>query len=247
MGKKNNDGLYEIICSIDRASDPKCHPKDGESFALTATAQNNFKYKGKKLWHERLAHADEKAVAELGKNEKTGVNLNIAHDEVACAECTQAILPPSSKTYPLVPSGTKTGELIFSDVCGEMPVTGYNRKKYFVTFIDAASEHLFIELLPDKRAESLLASFKKVHKILKNIFSNPVKRLHTDNDGEYDNDLMKENLAEEGIELTRTDPYNPRSTGVAERANCTGPVSYVQKYGRETASYYRQRPDILIR
>jgi hypothetical protein len=28
---------------------------------------------------------------------------------------------------------------------------------------------------------------------------------------------------------------------------CSGPVSYVQKYGRETAPYYRQRPDILIR
>jgi Integrase core domain len=102
-----------------------------------------------------------------------------------------------------------------------MPVTGYNREKYVVTVIDAASKHLFIELLPDKTAESVLASFKKVHKILKNIFSNPVKRLHTDNGGEYDNDLVKEYLTEEGIELTTTAPYNPRSNGVAERANGT--------------------------
>jgi hypothetical protein len=221
MRTKNNDGLYEIICSIDRASDPIYHPKDDERLALTAKAQNNFKYEGKKLWHERLAHANEKAVAALGKNEKNGINLNIAPDEVACAKCTQAKLPASSKTYPLVPSGTKIGDLIFSDVCGEMPVTGYNLEKYFVTFIDAASKHLFIELLPDKTAESVLASFKKVHKILKNAFSNPVKRLHTDNGGEYDNDLMKEYLAEEGIELTTTAPYNPRSNGVAERANRT--------------------------
>jgi hypothetical protein len=28
--------------------------------------------------------------------------------------------------------------------------------------------------------------------------------------------------------------------------SCSGRVSCVQKYGRETASYYRQRPDILI-
>jgi hypothetical protein len=44
MGKKNNDGLYKIIFSIDRASHPIYHPKDGERFALTAKAQNNFKY-----------------------------------------------------------------------------------------------------------------------------------------------------------------------------------------------------------
>jgi hypothetical protein len=102
-----------------------------------------------------------------------------------------------------------------------MPATGYNREKYFVTFIDAANKHLFIELLLDKTAESVLASFKKVHKILKNTFSNPVKRLHADNGGEYDYDLMKEYLAEQGTELTTTAPYNPRSYGVAERANRT--------------------------
>jgi Reverse transcriptase (RNA-dependent DNA polymerase) len=72
-----------------------------------------------------------------------------------------------------------------------------------------------------KAAEYVLASFKKVHKILKNTFSTPVKRLHTDNGGEYDNDMMKEYLAEEGIELTTTAPYNPRSNGVAECANRT--------------------------
>jgi hypothetical protein len=91
-----------------------------------------------------------------------------------------------------VPSGTKIGELTYSDICREMPVTGYNLGKYFVTFVDAASKHLFIELLPDKTAESVSTAFKRVHKILKNTFSNPVKRLHTDNNGEYDNDLMKE-------------------------------------------------------
>jgi hypothetical protein len=115
--------------------------------------------------------------------------------------------------------GYKFGELIYSDICREMPVTGYNLGKYFVTFVDAASKHLFIELLPDKTAESVSKAFKRVHNFLKNTFSNPVKRLHTDNNGEYDNDLMKEYFAEDGIELTSAALYNPRINGVAERAN----------------------------
>jgi Reverse transcriptase (RNA-dependent DNA polymerase) len=60
-----------------------------------------------------------------------------------------------------------------------------------------------------------------VHEILKNTLSNPVKRIHTDNGGEYDYDLMAEYLDEEGIELTSTAPYNPRRNGVDERANRT--------------------------
>jgi transposase InsO family protein len=72
-----------------------------------------------------------------------------------------------------------------------------------------------------------------MHKILKNTFSNPVKRLHTDNGGEYDNDLMKEYLAMEGIELTTTAPYYPRSNAVAERANRTVMIRSEQScYGR---------------
>jgi hypothetical protein len=43
-----------------------------------------------------------------------------------------------------------------------------------------------------------------------------------------------------GYDMISNKTYSyPFSTG-------SGPVSYVQKYDRETASYYRQRPDILI-
>jgi hypothetical protein len=52
------------------------------------------------------------------------------------------------KKVPFGADGYQIGELIFSDVCGEMMVTGYNREKYFVTFIAAASTHLFLELFP---------------------------------------------------------------------------------------------------
>jgi hypothetical protein len=73
-----------------------------------------------------------------------------------------------------------------------MLVTGFDCQKYIVTFVNAARKLLFTELLPVKASESVIAAFKKVHEILKNTFSNPVKRVHTDNGGGYDNDCMKE-------------------------------------------------------
>jgi Integrase core domain len=202
-------------------ADPTCHPKSVESLALTAAAQKSFTYEGKKLWHERLGHANHRVVAELGKIAKTGVNLKSAPDDVACAECVQAKSPASSMNQSLVPEGTKIGELVFAGICAEMPVLGYNQEKYFITFTDAAGKILFVEVLKNKKAETVLAAFKKVHNIMKNVFSHSIKRLPTDNVSEYDNDLMLGYLEDEGIEHTTTAPYQPQSNGIAERVNLT--------------------------
>jgi hypothetical protein len=105
------------------------------------------------------------------------VNLKSVPDEVACAECVQAKIPASSMNHSLVPEGIKIGELVFSDICGEMPVLGYNQEKYFITFTDAASKTLFVELLKNKKAETVLAAFKKVHNMMKTVFSHSIKRI----------------------------------------------------------------------
>jgi Integrase core domain len=156
-----------------------------------------------------------------GKCRKTYVNLKSAPDEVACAEYVQAKLPACSMNHSLAPEGTKLGELVFSDICGEMPVLGYNQNKYFITFTDTASKTLCVDVLKKKKAEIVLAAFKKVHNIMKNIFSHSIKRLHTDNGREYDNDLMLGYLEDEGIEHTTTAPHQPQSIGIAERLNRT--------------------------
>jgi hypothetical protein len=47
---------------------------------------------------------------------------------------------------------------------------------------------------------------------------------------------------------TRVERDSPPSTCMYPgEDDCSGPVSYIQIYGRETASYYRHRPDILVR
>jgi hypothetical protein len=149
------------------------------------------------------------------------LNLKSAPDEAACAECVQAKFPASSMNHSLVPEGTRIGEPVFSDICGEVPVLGYNQEKHFITFTDAASKTLFVEVLKNKKAETVLAGFKKVHNKMKNVFSHSIKRLHTDNGSEYDNDLMLGYLEDEGIEHTTTAPYQPQSNGIAERVNRT--------------------------
>jgi transposase InsO family protein len=55
--------------------------------------------------------------------------------------------------------------------------------------------------------------------MMKNVFSHSIKRLHTDNGSEYDNNLMLGYLEDEGIEHTTTAPYQPQSNGIAEMVN----------------------------
>jgi transposase InsO family protein len=65
----------------------------------------------------------------------------------------------------------------------------------------------------------VLAAFKKVHNIMKNVFSHSIRRLHTDNGREYDSELMLGYLEDEGIEHTTTAFYQPQSNGIAEMVN----------------------------
>jgi hypothetical protein len=58
---------------------------------------------------------------------------------------------------------------------------------------------------------------------------------------------MEEFVRVGGAQFVRNSDGAESADGSPLAAICSGPVSYVQKYGRETASYYRQRPDILIR
>jgi transposase InsO family protein len=67
----------------------------------------------------------------------------------------------------------------------------------------------------------VLAAFKKVHNIMKNVFSHSIKRLHTDKGNVCRNDLMLGYLEDEGIEHTTTAPYQPQSNDIAERVNRT--------------------------
>jgi Integrase core domain len=155
------------------------------------------------------------------QQDRTGVNLSSKPDTASCGECVQAKLPASSMTKSFVPPDTKVDELVFFDICGKLPIVGYNTALYFITFTDIVSKHLFVNTIEDKTTGTVLVVFKKCCNWIANHFHVSVKRLHTDNGGEYVNDFMKEYLDGKGIEHTSTALYQPQSNGIAERINRT--------------------------
>jgi hypothetical protein len=120
-------------------------------------------------------------------------------------------------TKSLVPPDTKVGELVFSDICGKLPIVGYNNAECFISFT-YVTKHLFVNEIENKTAGTVTVVVKKYFNWIASHFHISVKRFYTDNGGEYVNDFMKEYVDRKGIEHTSTSPYQPQSNGIAERA-----------------------------
>ena len=112
---------------------------------------------------------------------------------------------------------TRAGDIIHSDVCGPMPVSTFNGKRYFVTFIDAWSHFKYVSLLACK--SEVLQKFKEFKAMLKRKFDCTVKNVYSDNVGEYAG--MVNYLNMKGIGVHRAAPYTPEQNYVAERTNRT--------------------------
>ena len=78
-----------------------------------------------------------------------------------------------------------------------MEVDSLDGNKYFVTFIDDASRKTWVYLLHIKG--QVFQYFQKFHAMVEIEMGNPLKRLRTDNGGEYISREFKEYCSKHGI------------------------------------------------
>jgi len=83
---------------------------------------------------------------------------------------------PSSKKFELF-------ELVHLDICGPLKVKSFGDALYFVTFIDDCSRKLRVYILKTKN--QVLQKFKEFHVLVERQSSKKLKRIRTDNGGEY--------------------------------------------------------------
>ena len=130
---------------------------------------------------------------------------------------------------------TKLLELIHSDVSGPMETPSFGGSNYFVTFIDDYSRWTVVYTM--KRKSEVFECFKRFHKTaekhtgqkLKSInlirgnckTREQIKKIRTDNGGEYLSHEFSSYLREYGILHQLTIAYTPQQNGTAERMNRT--------------------------
>ena len=173
------------------------------------------------LWHNRYGHIGYDNLKLLyNKSMITGMNLRskeaVNEDCEACAFGKQ-----NRQSFPKksVHQSTQPLELIHSDVCGPMSVPSLGASRYFVTFIDDFSRYTAVYMMKSK--SEVLERFKEFVALFENITEKRVKRIRSDNGGEYTSEEFKKYCKDHGIIMENTIPYTPQQNGVSERMNRT--------------------------
>ena len=169
------------------------------------------------LWHRRLGHLGKRDLMKLLKAHKIRFSMDDLKGEEACECCQKA----RQTRLPFNRNARRTKrpfELVHTDICGPFPQS-YDGFKYFVTFTDDFSR--FTCIFPMKNKSDLKDIFKRYSRRMKRQFGWRIKRLRSDNGGEYASNALDEFLSEEGIIWEATVGYTPPENGVSERLNRT--------------------------
>ena len=169
------------------------------------------------LWHQRLGHMSEKGMKTLLSKGKLP-DLK-AVDVGLCEDC---IFGKQKKVsfakIGKIPKAEKL-ELVHTDVWGPSPVSSLSGSLYYVTFIDDSTRKVWVYFL--KKKSEVFDTFRKWKAMVENETGLKIKRLRSDNGGEYRDSRFREFCSNSGIKMEKTVPMTPQHNGVAERMNRT--------------------------
>ncbi|KAL4272870.1 hypothetical protein GQ457_13G029760 [Hibiscus cannabinus] len=146
------------------------------------------------LWHMRLGHAGEKSLQILAKQ-------GLLKGAKACKLqfCEHCVLGKQKR----VKFGTAIHDTkgildyVHSDVWGPSKTPSLGGKHYFVTFVDDFSRRVWVYAMKSK--DEVLKIFLKWKNMIENQTGRKIKRLRTDNGGEYRSDPLFDVCQEHGI------------------------------------------------
>lgn len=161
-------------------------------------------------WHRRLGHQNNDQVGSVLK--KCGISF--VGDKSQCESCVRG----KAHRIPFAKRENATesiGELVHADVCGPVHVSSIGGRKYFLLIKDAFSHYRHIYFLKTKNeAADRIADYIRM---LENQLDLKVKKLRTDNGGEFVNKKVDEYLASKGIIHQKTVRYTPQQNACVER------------------------------
>ena len=227
-----------------------CETKLENEFACAATEPS--KPSKNKIWHSRFGHLGGNNLKRLvEENMVEGLDYKQAAVKEVCKPCVEG--KHHKQKFPKV-GGTRATEileLVHTDVCGKMDTESLSGKEYFISFIDDKSRHTWT--YPIRRKSDSYSTFLEWKSQVERSKGVKLKKLRSDNGGEYISNEFEAYLRKEGIAIQRTVRKTPEQNGVAERMNRTlvevmrsmlSESSLPKKFWAEalaTATYLRNR------
>lgn len=166
-------------------------------------------------WHRKLAHRNLRDIRQQLKSDGTQIKKCDHSDE--CEDCFKGKM--SRKPFKQAEPVNEPLDVIVSDVCGPFPTETINKKRYFVTFIDAHSKYTETFLMREKSEVTQVAMdyLEKLH----TKHGKWPKIFRSDRGKEYLNERFQRYLLRRGIKSEFTVGYAPEQNGIAERKNRT--------------------------
>jgi hypothetical protein len=118
-----------------------------------------------------------------------------------------------------IPRVSERLDLIHMDICGPITPASMSGKRYFITFVDDATRKSEVYFL-EKKSEAM-EKFKEFKIKVEKQTGLKIKRIRSDNGGEFIGKEFTSFLKSEGISHELTNVYSPEQNGIAERLNRT--------------------------
>ncbi len=192
---------------------------DGGTFFLQCTREESAMAVGgpvvaEKLWHCRLGHAHHERVKSIGTAvEDFALGGDI--EEYVCEACVMGKSHRASQPTSPATRSTVRGAVFFADLCGPMDTPSAGGNKYACVFVDDFSRKRFVSFIKTK--DQALEKWKECVCAVE-ASGAVVRRLHSDNGGEFVSKTFKDYCTSKGIVQTFSAPYSPAQNGVAERS-----------------------------
>ena len=172
------------------------------------------------LWHSRYGHLGVQNMRKLCQRHLVkGFNYDLTSNQEFCEPCVKG--KHHHQKFPT--EGGKRAkdklELVHTDVCGKVESKSLSGCEYFLSFIDDMSRYSWC--YPLKKKSDVYQKFIEWKTMVERSSDRSLKKIRSDNGGEYTSEQFAEHLHQEGITHQLTIPKTPQQNGVAERLNRT--------------------------
>nr|AAX94887.1 retrotransposon protein, putative, Ty1-copia sub-class [Oryza sativa Japonica Group]ABA92936.1 retrotransposon protein, putative, Ty1-copia subclass [Oryza sativa Japonica Group] len=197
--------LYLVDFDVDRVNPETC---------LIAKSSMGW------LWHRRLAHVGMWNLATLLKGEHIlGLTSVTFEKDRVCSACQAEKQVGNPHPIKNIMTTTRPLELLHMDLFGPVAYISIGGNKYGFVIVDDFSRFTWVYFLHDKSEAQDV--FKRFAKQAQNLYDLTIKRVRSDNGGEFKNTQVEEFLDEEGIKHEFSTPYDPPQNSIVERKNRT--------------------------
>ena len=167
------------------------------------------------LWHERMGHINKNSISTLQKVVEGISTIKKVNHCLSCAKGKQQREPFESRSS----HSEDILDIVHTDVMGPFEIESIGGSHYICTFIDDKSRYAFVYMIKSKK--EVFEKFVNFVKMMKIQTGRSIKKVRSDNGGEYSSVAMKEFCKKKGIQHQYTTSYTPEQNGVAERFNRT--------------------------